>query len=209
MMYKTNPLLVNTRKLNKLTTFMAGFVFVSLLTVSCSRKALYEPSLRRIDSAMVIVSVYKERISSIDTHQLQKALQKWEVLSAFIQNNVSDTLTKNEAQALQQFYQSGQYLQLFLSKRKDLLERCALMQLQLKRLMETGQTESLQANQFNDNANNELDALKSTGFIIDKTLSDYPAQLQNFRNSIPGVEALVKARNRGSLPMVIKDSLPF
>lgn len=208
-MHKTNPLPVNARKLNKLTAFMAGLVFVSLLTVSCSRKALYEPSLRRIDSAIVIVSVYEERISSIDTHQLQKALQKWEVLSAFIQNNVSDTLTKNEAQALQQFYQSGQYLQLFLGKRKDLQKRCALMQLQLKRLMETGQTESLQVNQFNDNTNNELDVLKSTGLIIDKTLSDYPAQLQNFRNSIPGVEALVKARNRGSLPMVIKDSLPF
>lgn len=209
MMYKTNPLLVNARKLKKLTAFMAGFVLVSLLTVSCSRKALYEPSLRRLDSAMVIVSVYEERISSIDTHQLQKALQKWEVLSAFIQNNVSDTLTKNEAQAMQQFYQSGRYLQLFSSKRKDLLERCALMQLQLKRLMETGQAESLQVTQFNDNTSNELDALKNTGIIVDKTLSDYPAQLQNFRNSIPGVEALVKARNRGSLPMVIKDSVPF
>lgn len=188
---------------------MAGIVLASLFFTSCSRRVLYEPSLKRLDSAMVVLSLYEKRITRIDTLQLQKALQKWEVLSTFIQNNVSDTLSKTEAQALQQFYQSGQFLSLFQSKRKELLQRCGLMQEQLKRLIETGQTESLQVTQFNENTSSEIETLKNTGIVMDKSLTDYPAQLQNFRNSLPGVEALVKARNRGSLPMVIKDSLPF
>ncbi len=186
-----------------------GAFFLLVLWSNCSQKALYAPAIKQLDSMAVVISGYEKTLRLTDTLQLAKAIQKWQVLNTFVSNNVLDTLNKAEAQSLKQFYESGHYLSLFSEKRKEVWQRCKIMQTQIAQLLQSGESETMGFTLFKNNVATEINALNKLAPVLTKIQQDYPTQLQNFRISTPAVEALVKARNKGSLPLVIKDTLPF
>lgn len=186
-----------------------GACFLVVLWSNCSQKTLYAPAIKQLDSIAVVINGYEKTLRLTDTVQLAKAIQKWQVLNTFVSTNVLDTLNKAEAQSLKQFYESGYYLYLFSEKRKEIWQRCKIMQTQVTQLLQSGESETMGFTLFKNNVATEINALNQLAPVLTKIQQDYPAQLQNFRMSTPAVEAFVKARNKGTLPIVIKDTLPF
>ncbi len=174
---------------------------------SCSQKELYAKGIYTLDSTLIILNLQQRAYQTIDTIEFKKVLVKFETLKTFISTNVSDTLSKEEATTLHQFYTSGQFLQKFDYHRRDAFIRLKEMKEQLKSLIKTGEEVSLPIAIFNEDVQYEANAAKLLDQVLNQSILNYRKELQNFKTILPTLETLVKSRNKGSLPFVIQDTL--
>jgi hypothetical protein len=179
----------------------------AILFLACSREALYAKDKHSLDSALVVVQNQLSRMSKTDTGQLKKAVEKFTDFDTFIKTQVSDTLTKEEAMSTQQFYESGNYLLQFEKRRIAARKEFTLMQKQLRDLIETGNQQAISPEQFSVFAKREMTAAASLTELEEQAQTGYYKAIQDFKNALPKVEDLIKKRNRGNLPLVIKDSV--
>lgn len=174
---------------------------------SCSQKELYAKGIYQLDSTLIVLNLQQRAYQAIDTVEFKKAILKFETLKTFITTNISDTLTKEEATTLHQFYTSGEFLVKFDAHRKEALTRLTEVNRQLKSLIKNGEESALPLANFNDGVHYEVNAAKLLDQVLNQSLLNYRKELQNFKTILPTLEMLVKSRNRGNLPFVIQDTL--
>jgi hypothetical protein len=174
---------------------------------ACSQKELYAKGIYQLDSTLIVLSIQQRAFRTIDSSEFKKALLKFETLKTFITTNISDTLTKEEATTLHQFYTSGEFLFQFDPHRKEAIVRLTELNGQLKSLIKNGEEGRLPIATFNDDVHYEVNAAKLLDQVLNQSLLNYRKELQNFKAILPALETLVKSRNRGNLPFIIQDTL--
>ena len=102
---------------------------------SCSIKDQVAAEAKRLDSVSIILNSKLQELNKCDTALLERAITKFTIYSTFVENNITDTITKEEANNLQQFYQSGKNLKAFSVNYKSLRSRTSLVTDQIKKLM--------------------------------------------------------------------------
>ncbi len=109
--------------------------FLFLFLQSCSIKDQVATEAKRLDSVSIILNSKLQELNKCDTALLERAIVKFNIYSTFIENNITDTISKEEANSLQQFYQSGKNLKAFSQNFKSLRSRTTLVSDQIKKLM--------------------------------------------------------------------------
>ncbi|MEO6303694.1 MAG: hypothetical protein ABIP51_11050 [Bacteroidia bacterium] len=181
--------------------------FAGLFFQSCNKNDVYGDKIRSLDSLSGAVNALIKEADKVDTIILAKAVLRFGQYKQFIQQNVKDTLTKIEADFLQQFYTSGNGLENFTLNRNSIKARVALINSQLEKLKKDAKNRTVSeekliefTGQEKKEANNLIDAGHNQQQL-------FYTNLQEFKTALKGVEDLIKARNNGQLPTVIKDTL--
>jgi hypothetical protein len=178
---------------------------ISWVLVSCGDAAVRRQANTTLDSISGVLAVSSDLLLKTDTAALQKAIQRFHEYNAFISQAVTDTLEKNEADELQHFYSAGSRLKSFAANRNLLLSRAALVNQQLKKLRNDAgggiDTDALR--------NHLAGETKATAELTQAMLNEKnrcSENLERFRVSLPVVQALIRKRNNGQLPVVIRDT---
>ena len=170
---------------------------------NCSIKGQIEPELKRLDSVSIVLNSKWQELNKCDTALLERAITKFNNYSTFIENNISDTITKAEANALQQFYLSGKNLKAFNENYKTLRSRTALVSDQIKKLMNDVENGSISKQDFLSNYDNEIRAASQLIILTTNELKNNLNSVQDLKNSLTPVEELIRSRNNGQLPEAI------
>jgi hypothetical protein len=185
---------------------------ISLITAlflfqNCSMKNQVESEVKRLDSVSIVLNSKWRELSACDTALLQRALTKFDNYSTFIENNITDTITREEATALQQFYTSGRNLKAFDENFKSLRSRTQLVSDQIKKLMSDVEQGGISKKEFLSNYDNEIRAASQLVEATTTELKNNLNSVQDLKNSLPPVEALIRSRNNGQLPEAINTKI--
>src|SRR5436190_1948891 len=85
-------------------------LFIPFTFTSCFKSESYEKQIKSLDSLSGALNQKISELNQVDTVILKKAISKYNNYRQFVKQNVHDTVTKAEADFLQQFYTSGQSL---------------------------------------------------------------------------------------------------
>ncbi|MDZ4664153.1 MAG: hypothetical protein SGJ15_04695 [Bacteroidota bacterium] len=188
-------------------TFIISACSAILLLQSCSIKDQVAAETKRLDSVNIILNSKLQELNKCDTALLGRAITKFSNYSTFIENNITDTITKEEANSLQQFYQSGKNLKAFSVNYKSLRSRTSLVSDQIKKLISDVEEGSISKKDFLSHFENEVSAASQLISLTSNELKNNLNSIQDFKNSLLPVEALIKSRNSGQLPEAIKDKV--
>ncbi len=187
--------------------YFTQLVLISILCCSCSVKNQVEAEVKKLDSLTIVLNTKLEEINKCDTNLLNRAITKFTIYSTFIENNLNDTLIKAEANSLQQFYTSGQNLKAFQNNKNSLKSRASLVLEQIKKLVNDVSNGSISKDEFIKNYDTELKAANQLIDLSTKEISSQSSNIQDFKNALLPVETIIKQKNNGELPSVIKDSV--
>ncbi|MDO8999395.1 MAG: hypothetical protein Q7W45_06490 [Bacteroidota bacterium] len=182
--------------------FFAGLIFQS-----CNRNDIYALEIKALDSLSGAVNAFAKESEKTDTLILNKAILRYNQYKQFIQQNITDTVSKTEADFIQQFYASGNSLVNFDLNRKSVVARIKLVNSQLEKLKSDAKNKVIDEEKLIEYTNLEK---KQANNLVDAGQAQqkiFYTSLQEFKTSLKGIEALIKVRNNGQLPVVIKDTL--
>jgi hypothetical protein len=191
----------------KLVLNSALFLLMLFMTQNCSPVEVYDQKIRTLDSLSGAVNAMAVELSGIDTGLLKRSVSKYRYYKQFIKQRVNDTLNKVEADQLKQFFAGGEKLENFEKNRATILARTKLLNSQLVKLTEDARSRSASGetlSQFVQQEYMEAGKLVRSGYSQQKIF--YQA-LEDFRNSIKGVEQLIMIRNNGQLPTIMRDTI--
>ncbi len=194
--------MIKTAKNTFVIIFFAGALFQS-----CNRVDIYAVKTQSLDSLSGAVNSSAKEVDKTDTVILDKAISRFNQYKQFIQQNVKDTLTKAEADFTQQFYTSGASLENFATNRRSIKARTNLINSQIEKLKTDAKNRSITEEKLIEFTNQEK---KEAGNLIEASQKQqqlFYTSLQEFKTSLKGVEDIIKARNNGQLPTIIKDTL--
>lgn len=184
-------------------------IIVSLLFSSCIKNDVYESQVKSLDSLSGALNQKLEELRQVDTVILKKALNKYTNYRQFIQQNVKDTVNKEEANHLQQFYVCGKNLSDFADNRSSILARGSLLNSQINKLITDIKSKSIEEEklvQFSTQEKQNAEKLIKASYGQQQL---FQANLQEFKLSLAGIENLIRSRNNGQMPTIIKDSIPL
>ncbi len=180
---------------------------VLLFLQSCGKAGAYNRQAKTIDSLSGAINAMVRELQQVDTIVLQKAVARFNDYRQFIKQHLTDTIEKTEADNLQHFYAGGNCVSHFSANRRALLARAALINSQLAKLSEDIKQRSAEPEVLTGALafeKNEATKLMEAGYDQQKK---FHSGFEEFRNSLNGVEALLRSRNRGELPAIIKDTV--
>lgn len=174
---------------------------------ACNKTDVYEQKAKTLDSLSGAVNSIIKELQNVDTVILQKSITRFNWYKQFIRQNVNDTVSKAEADNLQHFYMSGQSLENFSLNRKIILTRAGQVNTQILKLNEDVRNKTLTkeyVSAYSLNEKEEAGKLIEAGYQQQKI---FHSGLEEFKNALKGVELLIRSRNNGELPTIIKDTV--
>lgn len=178
-----------------------------LFSGACTKTSVYEQKAKTVDSLSGAVNAVMKQLSDMDTLALQRSVLRFTWYRQFIRQNVNDTLSREEADNLLHFYTSGKNLERVSDNRKQILTRALLINSQLSKLAEDIRHKRLSAEQlaaYSQHEKDEAALLIQAGSQQQKL---FHSSLEEFRTSLKRVELLIRSRNKGELPTIIKDTV--
>lgn len=192
----------------KATIIYSTLLFLALVLVSsCSVKNQVHAEVKKLDSITIVLSTKLQEINAGDTALLNRAISKFIIYATFIENNLNDTLVKDDANNLQQFYVSGNNLKAYQVNKNSLKSRASLVLEQIKKLITDVSNGAITKEEFLKNYDTEVKAAAQLINLSDKEINRHRINIQDFKNAILPVENLIKQKNNGQLPSAIKDSI--
>ncbi len=182
-------------------------LFCTLFFSSCTNSNEQAKQIKSLDSISGALNQKVIELQKIDTLILEKALTKFNNYKQFIKQNINDTVTKKEADAVQQFFASGTILENFFINRKTILARAQLVNTQLTKLMldiNQNTIEQKQLQEFTFAEKEQANDVIQKSFLQQQLFN---TNLQQFKNALPLVEELIKTKNNGQLPTIVKDTI--
>ncbi|MBA3663665.1 MAG: hypothetical protein H0W61_05600 [Bacteroidetes bacterium] len=192
--------------------YISKFLILLLLIFffsSCIKNAIYETQLKSLDSLSGALNQKISELRQVDTIILKKAISKYNNYKQFIQQNVNDTVNKEQANHLQQFYVSGKNLTEFSNNRSTILARGSLLNSQINKLIADVKEQAVDQDKLAQFSSEEKQAAKDLIKASYEQQQLFQANLQEFKFSLSGVEMLIRSRNNGQMPTIIKDSIPL
>lgn len=188
--------------------FVAILGLIGLQAIfACSNQAIYKQTAHACDSLNGALSLAKNQLLSTDSTLLKKAIARSKEYQDFISQHVGDTLSKSEADQLQKMLQSADKLQAFTENKYLLSERMSFVSSQLANLGADAEKKASAEEIIQGYYQREQLQVQLLLKYAAEQMSLYQTSLADFKSALPGVEALIRKRNRGELPQIIKDTL--
>ena len=118
---------------------------------SCRNSHGYEKYVKELDSLKVVVEQAVGNFKTVDSVAVYNAWIKQQTYTQLIDANLKDTVSKAEAESLQDFSHTGTGLQLYLEKRQQWLSEAATTIKQLHNLshdLKSGSVETDEAVEY-------------------------------------------------------------
>lgn len=195
-------MVINTFILKTLVVLFAIVCGISLL--SCNNTQAYNKYAKELDSLSIVIQQATDNFKTIDSASSVEAYTKYKIYGDFITSHLKDTVTKTEAEKLQQYFSSGDEIENFVKMRTRLINDASLTVKQLKNLsfdLKNGSIKHDEAVEFigkeKQNAEVIIGALKANNESVREHLT-------SFAESSLSVENIIKSINGGALPVLPK-----
>lgn len=184
--------------------FMIGIL---TLVGSCNKNNVYEQKSKTLDSLSGAINSMVNELQKTDTLLLKRALNRFNWYGQFIHQNINDTITKSEADALQHFYSSGQTLSSVLQNHKKILAHASLINSQVASLsldIKNKHSTPELIIRFTEREKTEAAHVIEAGYYQQRL---FLTCMEEFGTSLKEVEHFMRSRNNGELPTIIKDTI--
>lgn len=175
-------------------------------TVSCGSTEVYRQSAKTLDSLSGALNQCTEEIRRMDTVTLAKALTRYNVHKQFIAHNKIDTLSRSEGDALQQFTTAGKNLEVVQSNRSAVLMRSELLNTQINHLRKDIKNEAIEPGTLPEFMENEKKEVSNLIRKANEQVRLFYASVEELKLCLPMVEQVIRRKNKGQLPIVVKDT---
>lgn len=176
---------------------------------SCSHQDVAEQRARQLDSIAGAIGNLQSRLLAVDTVSLAKAVARHHYYLEFVQRNIHDTLNRMEADQLSRFMKAGETLREFTNQRYSLLSNAVQMLQQMKSLTADVRDKKISEKDLLIIYMSESSAAHLLLSAGNSSEQAYHAAMQDFRSALQPTEVLIRSRNHGELPEIIKDTLEF
>lgn len=173
----------------------------------CSKADAYSNETRTIDSLSGALNALIRELEKTDTILLQKSVTRFHQYERFIRQHIQDTIEKTDADNLQHFYTGGQSLEQYAENRKAILARARLINFQLSKLSADIKNAAPEPETLKSHIGHEMQAAAGVMEAGSEQQRNYHSRFEEFKTALHGVEALIRSRNRGELPVIIKDTV--
>ena len=173
----------------------------------CGEGALYEKQARSLDSLSGAISLKAKELEKMDTALLQRCITRYGYYVQFVFQNIHDTIGRTEADHLQRFMTGGEGLKTFRVNRENLLARATLMLEQQKKLAAGLKSHNINIAEAGKFVAQEMSEGKKLTEAIEAQQKIFYSGIEEFKHSVREVEALMRSRNNGQLPTIVKDTL--
>ncbi len=199
--------LINKIKIQPILFTKSVFVIlISILLSCCGNSGIKLQQTKTVDSLQTNLLSNKKLLLQIDSVELSKAINKFEIYKQFIKSNIKDTINKTDAYAIQSFINAGNNLQSIQLNKINLITRINLLSNQLLKLGTDIKNNSFQNNQINGFIETEkLMQVEIAKFCIEEQ-NNYFKNLQQLKTNLYLVEQLILKRNNNQLPTVINSN---
>lgn len=173
---------------------------LAVFCTSCKNTHGYEKYVKELDSLKVVVEQAMGNFKTVDSVAVYHAYIKQQTYTQFINANLKDTVSKEEAAGLSSFGDIGEGLQAYLSNRSQWLAEASVTISQLHNLS-------------NDLKNGSVDIDEAVEYIhteklqSEKIIEELKVNTESIRKilavhtkSLPVAEEVVKKLNHGVLP---------
>lgn len=192
----------------KYSAYIAGLFLLFVLAAGCNKVDVYKEKGKTLDSLSgVVYSAMRGFQQSVDSVNLEKSLLRFEYYREFIRQNVNDTLERQEADDLRHFYSAGNALVTFSKNRRLILQRVELLGQQLGNLSKDIHEKNLEPEQVIKYTAREASEVRNLTDLTYAQQKLYQSHLEEFKMTLKGVEGLIRRRNNGELPQIIKDTI--
>ncbi len=181
-------------------------VLISFLLSSCNNGDVKLQQTKTIDSLQTTLLSNKKLLSQIDSTELSKAINKFEIYKQFINSNIKDTINKTDAYAIQSFINAGNNLQTIQLNKINLITRINLLSNQLLKLSTDIKNNSFQSSQINGFIASEKVAQTEISKYCIEEQNNYFKNLQQLKTNLYLVEQFILKRNNNQLPTVINSN---
>lgn len=174
---------------------------------SCNKTDVYADKVKTIDSLNAVMTAMVKELRDIDTLFLKKSITRFNWYQEFIELNINDTITKLEADNLDHFMASGQNLKNLEHNRQEILKQSFTLSSQLLKLAEDTKTKQLEKEELLKFTAYEKEAAEKMIRYGYQQQQLFHTSVEEFKTSLKGVELLIRSRNNGELPTIVKDSI--
>jgi len=191
----------------KISVYKMFVLCFLLFFESCNKTDVYADHVKTIDSLNTVIHAMTNELRDIDTIFLKKSIARFNWYQEFIELNVNDTITKNEADHLDHFITSGQNLVNIEQNRQHILIQSHVMSSQLTKLSEDIKNKHLAKEElvrFTAYEKEEAEKIIIMGY---RQQNLFHSSVEEFKTALKGVELLIRSRNNGELPTIVKDSI--
>lgn len=171
---------------------------------SCRNNTTYEKYSKELDSLKIVLQQSVLNLKSADSLKCEEAIFKFKIYSDFLNKNLKDTVTIEQAKQLKVFYSCGEAITKFQSLRPTYLTNSELRRVQLQNLSNDLKNGSIEASEAVDYINTEKQASLALIDEITHNTTNVRDNLDLFNSSSTIVEEVIKQRNGGNLPLVPK-----
>lgn len=174
--------------------------YLAACFMSCKNTHDYEKYVKELDSLKVVVEQAIGNFKTVDSVSAYNASIKAQTYTQFINTSLKDTISKQEAESLQEFSFSGTGLGLYLEKRHQWLSEAYATVNQLHNLSHDLKNGSIETDEAVEYIHNEKQ--NSEKIIEELKINTELARsvMETHLRTLPLVEELVKKLNNGSLP---------
>jgi hypothetical protein len=188
--------------------FSTLFVFASIaFFTSCKNTHQYDKQIKELDSLKIVVEQAIINFKTVDSTTCYEAYSKQFTYAGFINVNLKDTVARSIANDLQTFYLTGTGMVNYLAARSNWLTEAKASTSQLTNLvhdLKNGSVEDEEVIEFITEEKKEAEKiigeLKQNTEVIRNLL-------QQYNQSLPTAEIVVKKLNNDVLPDIVKPAI--
>jgi hypothetical protein len=189
---------------------MRIFVFIialcSLFFIECKHTNYYEKETAALDSTKIVLQVKLNELKKSEQVIEIAQFSKFEAYSSFLKNNLKDTVSKGEGNALRFFVQSGTTIREFNKVKQEFAKQTETSIAQIQKLSSDLKENNVQLNVVQPYYNSEKGHADELIKTIEQNIKALNLSINNYRNSILRTEEYIKQINNGQLPTVVTDS---
>jgi hypothetical protein len=123
-----------------------------------------------------------------------------------LKSNIKDTIARVDANAIQNFINSGKTISEFSKNKPELIKQTETCILQIQKLSADLKQNNVQSNVAQSYCNTEKGHAEELIKVIESNVKALNLSLNAFKNSLPRTEEYIKHINNGALPTVVNDS---
>jgi thymidylate synthase len=173
---------------------------LAVFCTSCKNSHGYEKYVKELDSLKVVVEQAIGNFKTVDSVAVYNASIKQQTYTQFINANLKDTVSKEEALNLRDFSNTGTGLQLYLSKRQQWLAEANNTVNQLHNLSHDLKNGSVETDEAVEYIHNEKQNSEKIIEELKINTESVRAIMDTHAKTLPVAENIVKKLNHGSLP---------
>lgn len=178
-----------------------------LCLISCNNNEACLQRVKTLDSLSGALNVKINELKKTDTALINRCVNRYTYYRDFLTQNIQDTITRQEGDAVSRFLSGGKNLETYAINRKIILEQASTVNSRLGKLNTDLKNQSILPEEADTYIYNEISQANKLIGLSQTQGELYFSAIEDYKASLKQVESLIRRHNQGQLPLIIKDSL--